>query len=262
MPTFRFAFAGFEVIQIIPAVVPKRIDQQGGAQQLLNLSACHADFQLIAQSLCDDIALLNIDFVGGAGGQRNPEAEYGHHEFGHHFHRDSILPGSDYLPSVIVFEAKPSNFVHWTAERVNGVKPLENSDLKKAGLKATGPRLKILEILESGGARHMSAEDVYRSLIEQGEEVGLATVYRVLTQFETAGLVRRHHFEGGNSVFELDQGEHHDHLLCVKCGRVDEFVDAVIEKRQQAVAANLGYEMTDHTLTIYGVCKECQRRSS
>lgn len=138
---------------------------------------------------------------------------------------------------------------------------LENSDLKKAGLKATAPRLKILEILDNNRALHMSAEDVYKLLLESGEDVGLATVYRVLTQFESAGLVSRHHFEGGHSVFELDQGVHHDHILCVKCGRVDEFVDEIIERQQRAVSERLGYVMTDHSLCIYGVCTACQKKS-
>jgi len=131
-------------------------------------------------------------------------------------------------------------------------------ELRKAGLKATLPRLKILEILERNGNRHMSAEDVYKALLESGEDVGLATVYRVLTQFESAGLVARHHFEGGTSVFELDEGKHHDHLLCVKCGRVEEFVDEVIEKRQKAIAADHNFTITDHSLYIYGVCPDCR----
>ena len=135
---------------------------------------------------------------------------------------------------------------------------MEKTDLKKAGLKATAPRVKILEILEQNRMRHVSAEDVYKVLLSQGEEVGLATVYRVLTQFEQAGLVTRHHFEGGMSLFELDQGEHHDHLLCVKCGRVDEFVDDVIEERQARVAEKSGYKMTDHSLVIYGICEACR----
>ncbi|WP_231971596.1 ferric iron uptake transcriptional regulator [Thiohalobacter thiocyanaticus] len=119
--------------------------------------------------------------------------------------------------------------------------------------------MKILEILEQNEQRHLSAEDVYKALLEAGEDIGLATVYRVLTQFETAGLVTRHHFEGGHSVFELSQGEHHDHILCVKCGRVDEFVDEVIEERQHKIAEKAGYEMTDHSLYIYGVCEKCRK---
>ncbi|HET7587453.1 MAG TPA: ferric iron uptake transcriptional regulator [Gammaproteobacteria bacterium] len=135
---------------------------------------------------------------------------------------------------------------------------MENQELRKAGLKVTLPRVKILEILESNDVRHMSAEDMYKALLESGEDIGLATVYRVLTQFETAGLVTRHHFEGGHSVFELNEGTHHDHIVCVKCGRVDEFVDKVIEQRQRAIADETGYEMTDHSLYIYGICPDCR----
>ena len=136
---------------------------------------------------------------------------------------------------------------------------METQDLKNAGLKVTVPRMKILEALANSEQRHLSAEDVYRNLMEAGEEVGLATVYRVLTQFESAGLVTRHHFEGGQSVFELDEGDHHDHMLCVQCGRVDEFVDDVIEQRQVHIAESRGYRMTDHALYIYGVCPDCQK---
>jgi Fur family transcriptional regulator, ferric uptake regulator len=134
----------------------------------------------------------------------------------------------------------------------------KDNNLKKAGLKVTLPRLKILQILESSKERHLSAEDVYRVLSEASEDIGLATVYRVLTQFEEAGLVIRHNFEEEHAVFELDQGTHHDHLVCVKCGRVDEFTDSVIEKRQQEVAKEMGFSMTDHSLNIYGICRTCQ----
>jgi len=136
---------------------------------------------------------------------------------------------------------------------------VDDSDLKKAGLKITIPRVKILEILENAKLHHVSAEDIYRILLESGDDIGLATVYRVLTQFEEAGLVIRHHFAEGHSVFELDHGNHHDHLVCVKCGRVEEFIDAVIEERQQFVAKQAGYMITDHSLNIYGICKECQK---
>jgi Fur family ferric uptake transcriptional regulator len=134
---------------------------------------------------------------------------------------------------------------------------LDNQDLRKAGLKVTLPRLKILEILEKADPHHMSAEDVYKTLLESGDDVGLATVYRVLTQFEAAGLIKRHNFEGGHAVFEIEQGKHHDHLVCIKCARVDEFIDDAIEKRQELIARQAGFKMTDHSLTIYGVCKEC-----
>lgn len=137
---------------------------------------------------------------------------------------------------------------------------MTTQDLKEAGLKATLPRIKILDILEKAEPRHMSAEDVYKSLLESGDDVGIATVYRVLTQFEAAGLVFRHNFEGGHSVFELNEGQHHDHILCIKCGKVDEFMDTTIEKRQKEIARQYGYEMTDHTLTIHGVCPDCQKK--
>jgi Fur family ferric uptake transcriptional regulator len=137
---------------------------------------------------------------------------------------------------------------------------MDNSNLKKAGLKVTLPRLKILEILEQSPDHHLSAEDIFKVLMESGEEIGLATVYRVLTQFEEAGLVARHNFEGGQSVFELDHGEHHDHLVCVKCGRVEEFVDNVIEKRQEEIASGAGFTITDHSLNIYGICPRCQKK--
>ncbi len=134
---------------------------------------------------------------------------------------------------------------------------LDSEELRKAGLKVTLPRQKILQILENADKHHMSAEDVYRSLLESGDDVGLATVYRVLTQFEAAGLVNRHNFESGNSVFELNQGEHHDHLVCVKCGKVDEFIDEVIEDRQANIAKQNNFRMTDHSLVIYGLCQSC-----
>ncbi len=115
-----------------------------------------------------------------------------------------------------------------------------------------------MEILETSEKHHFSAEDVYRKLISMDEEVGLATVYRVLTQFEDAGLVIRHNFAGGHSVFEINRAEHHDHLVCVKCGKVDEFVDDVIEKRQEKIAKAANYKITDHALIIYGLCESCQ----
>ena len=134
----------------------------------------------------------------------------------------------------------------------------QRHELRKVGLKVTLPRLKILEIFEQAENRHLSAEDIYKDLLQSDEDIGLATVYRVLTQFETAGLVTRHHFEGGHSVFELNEGSHHDHILCVKCGKVDEFVDETIEQRQKDIASRLGYEMTDHCLYMYGICSKCR----
>lgn len=137
---------------------------------------------------------------------------------------------------------------------------MDSRDIKDAGLKVTRPREKILAILESSGRRHLSAEDVYKELLANGDDIGLATVYRVLTQFSTAGLVVRRHFEGGQSVFELNSGEHHDHLVCVKCNQVTEFLDQAIEARQRAIAAQYGFEIEDHSLVIYGICAACSKR--
>ncbi len=130
--------------------------------------------------------------------------------------------------------------------------------LQSVGLKVTSPRLKILKLLHQQGAHHWSAEAAHQSLLEQGEDVGIATVYRVLTQFEMAGLVKRHSFEGGYNVFELRHEEHHDHLVCIECGRVEEFVDPLIETRQMAIAEKFRFNMTDHRLIIYGLCEWCQ----
>ena len=129
--------------------------------------------------------------------------------------------------------------------------PMDNQDLRKAGLKVTLPRLKILQILEESDERHMSAEDVYKALIDAGEDVGLATVYRVLTQFESAGLVMRHNFDGGHAVFELATDEHHDHMVCTETGDVIEFHDDEIEARQRKICEEHGYELVDHSLVLY-----------
>ncbi|WP_194755435.1 ferric iron uptake transcriptional regulator [Aliidiomarina indica] len=130
-----------------------------------------------------------------------------------------------------------------------------DAQLKQAGLKVTSPRIKILEVMKNPAHQHVSAEEVYKILLEQGEEVGLATVYRVLNQFDDAGIVTRHHFEGGRSVFELSAKSHHDHLVCLTCGRVIEFEDDTIERRQIQVATEHGLKLTNHSLYLYGECK-------
>jgi Fur family ferric uptake transcriptional regulator len=137
-------------------------------------------------------------------------------------------------------------------------------ELKNTGLKATLPRLKILEIFQAGRQRHMTAEDVFRSLLEDHSDIGLATVYRVLTQFEQAGLLLRSNFESGKAVYELNEGQHHDHLVCLDCGRVEEFYDAEIESRQQAVAQAKGFVIADHALSLYAHCtqKPCPHRNA
>ncbi len=129
---------------------------------------------------------------------------------------------------------------------------MEKQDIKRAGLKITQPRVKILDLLSKAEDQHLSAEDIYRELLANGDEIGLATVYRVLTQFETAGLVHRHNFEGGQAVFELASDEHHDHMVCMKTGRVVEFYDEIIEQRQKEIAREYGFRLTDHSLTLYG----------
>ncbi len=130
-------------------------------------------------------------------------------------------------------------------------------ELKSTGLKATLPRLKILEIFQTGTQRHMTAEDVFRVLLNERSDIGLATVYRVLTQFEQAGILERSHFESGKAVYELNEGTHHDHLICTSCGRVEEFYDAEIERRQQMIAKDKGWILQDHAMSLYGLCGSC-----
>jgi Fur family ferric uptake transcriptional regulator len=140
--------------------------------------------------------------------------------------------------------------------------PTTPNELKSMGLKATLPRLKILEIFQERRHRHMSAEDVYRELLAEQQDIGLATVYRVLTQFEQAGILKRSNFESGKSVYELDEGQHHDHLVCLQCGRVEEFFDPEIERRQQAIADERGFRLQDHALALYAACtkQDCPHR--
>ena len=133
---------------------------------------------------------------------------------------------------------------------------MSSNELKQAGLKVTLPRMKVLDILREQSNAHLSAENVYKLLLAADEEVGLATVYRVLTQFEEAGLVKRHTFEGGQAVFELDQGQHHDHIVCVQCGKIEEFVDEAIERKQRSIADKIGYQLLDHSLVLYGKCSD------
>jgi Fur family transcriptional regulator, ferric uptake regulator len=133
-------------------------------------------------------------------------------------------------------------------------------ELKSTGLKATLPRLKILEIFQKGSQRHMTAEDVFRVLLQDHSDIGLATVYRVLTQFEQAGILSRVHFESGKAVYELNEGQHHDHFVCTSCGKVEEFYDTEIEKRQQIVAKGKGWTLQDHAMSLYGLCADCAKK--
>lgn len=140
---------------------------------------------------------------------------------------------------------------------------MDQQQLRNAGLKVTLPRVKVLEILHSHQAgeehEHLTAEDIYRELIDSGSQIGLATVYRVLSQFEEAGLVHRHHFEGGQAMFELAEGKHHDHIVCVQCGKIEEFVDDVIEDRQQKIANQRDFDLRDHSLVLYANCLRCDK---
>ena len=132
--------------------------------------------------------------------------------------------------------------------------PITNQDLRKAGLKVTLPRIKILELLENSKQHHLSAEDIYKTLLEHGEDVGLATVYRVLTQFEAAGIIQRHHFDNNHSVFEIMQEDHHDHLVCQNCNKVVEFTNDLIEREQHSIAEKFNFTLTGHALNLYGYC--------
>ena len=134
-------------------------------------------------------------------------------------------------------------------------------DLKSSGLKATLPRIKILDVFHQSSQRHMTAEDVFKALLTEGADIGLATVYRVLMQFEQAGILSRNHFESGKAVFELNEGKHHDHLVCINCGRVEEFYDAEIEKRQNEIAESRGFLLQDQALSLYAICADCQQKA-
>jgi len=141
---------------------------------------------------------------------------------------------------------------------------MQAKDLKRAGLKVTVPRMKILEIMERSDSRHCTAEDIYRKLMQQGEAIGLATIYRVLTQFEAVGMVNRLHFEKGSACYEINRGDHHDHMICTECGRITEFVDEIIEQRQEAIAHAHGFSIGDHSLVLHVECqdKNCQHRNA
>lgn len=133
------------------------------------------------------------------------------------------------------------------------------ADLQSSGLKVTTPRVKVLRVFQSGSRRHWSAEDIYQTLLSEGADIGLATIYRVLDQFVQAGLLSRRHFEAGKSIFELNEGDHHDHIVCLRCGLVEEFCDPQIEARQAAIAAKHGFQLREHVLALYGLCAACSR---
>ncbi|MCP1651943.1 Fe2+ or Zn2+ uptake regulation protein [Pseudomonas nitroreducens] len=212
----------------------------------------HSGLQLVYHVLRYNVALLDVDLVDpreratGECGESQPESETGQHELGVlHQGVTSTILAERRNPDHTCIERCCEAF---RAEKAHMV---ENSELRKAGLKVTLPRVKILQMLDSAEQRHMSAEDVYKALMEAGEDVGLATVYRVLTQFEAAGLVVRHNFDGGHAVFELADSGHHDHMVCVDTGEVIEFMDSEIEKRQKEIVKERGFELVDHNLVLY-----------
>src|SRR6516162_800064 len=236
-----------EVIDVVPAVLVEAVRHERRAEQVPHLRARHADLELIDGLPLQVVALLNVHAIDAAA-KRRGESQGGERENGE-AHRG---PLGDNRGAASYLIAEPPRL---SSARAPPEAHVEGKDLRKAGLKVTLPRLKILEILEGSTTRHLSAEDIYRSLLESNEDIGLATVYRVLTQFEAAGLVTRHHFEDGMAVFELNQGTHHDHIVCLDCGRVEEFMDSGIEERQTAVASKLGFTIRDHSLILYGHCR-------
>jgi Fur family ferric uptake transcriptional regulator len=209
----------------------KGVGEHGCAQQKLDGALRHPDFDLLDGVCREHIALLDVHPVNAARGQARQHDDESS--------RRAVVGGSR-----LGHNAQRS--YHWRGDR-----NVERQDLRDAGLKVTSPRLKVLEILETARERHLSAEGIYRLLLESGDELGLATVYRVLMQFEQAGLVRRHHFEGGTAVFELTDRSHHDHMICLETGRVIEFFDDRIEQIQKDIAERHGYVLEEHSLVLY-----------
>lgn len=251
-----FHLGGYAVLAImeyiIPTVLVEHIHQQRRAQDKAGLGAGHADFQPVNLVGRNGIALGDIELVGGEIAAASQAQQQNQKKAAHC--RDSSACGQQKKGRMIAEFIPLPHSIH------QGIIMSKASDLQGAGLKATGPRLKILSLFEKSAQRHMTAEDVYKLLLDEDEDVGLATVYRVLTQFEQAGLLVRHHFESGKAVFELNHGGHHDHLVCIKCGKVEEFYDPDIEARQDAIAQRSGFLIQDHVLYLYGICTACQQR--
>ena len=233
----------FAPVHVIPAVGMENVVEQRRAEREAHLLLAHAGLELPHHVLRDVVALLDLDAIGrDAGNRRHEAAARKQRERGkRQCDPEDRLRHAHIMPPMSTVQS-----------------------LKDSGLKATLPRRKILELFEGSKVRHLSAEDVYKALIAEGIDVGLATVYRVLTQFEQAGLLARQHFETGKAVFELNQGGHHDHLLCLQCGRVEEFYDPDIEKRQADVARQRGFTLHGHSLALYADCtkKNCPHRSA
>jgi len=255
-----------ELVGIIPAVGVKRVREHGRAKEGAHLLPCLPDLQPIDLVRSNVIALIDVELVNAQ--SRDPGATCRHQCNGGGAEQCAHLWTSAAKNDWKLYHSKTRSRDPWLP--FTGTPPPPNEamstqhDLKNAGLKATLPRLKIINLFEQSKVRHLTAEDVYKQLLAEGLDVGLATVYRVLTQFEQAGLLVRHHFESGKAVFELNQGGHHDHLVCLQCGRVEEFFDAEIEKRQTRIARERGFEISEHALYLYAECTrvKCPYRKS
>jgi Fur family transcriptional regulator, ferric uptake regulator len=270
-----FATAGLEAVDIIPAILIEGVAYQWRTQNEVHLSLGKSRPKLVNHGLGDDVALGNINAINAGKAPRIAAAK--RQRGNENAKKNQIFhAGKRQTGSLACFNKR--DFAGIIPELFAGCQPGsrprsdstgiedasmsgENQELRKAGLKVTLPRVKIMQILENAKDRHLSAEDVYKALRDADEDVGLATVYRVLTQFESAGLVMRHHFEGGHSVFEMMSDEHHDHIVCTKCGRVEEFIDELIEERQLLAAKAHGFTVSDHSLYIYGLCENCQTKT-
>jgi Fur family transcriptional regulator, ferric uptake regulator len=254
-----------KAVNVVPALLVKDIGNQWRPQNKTHLIARLAGFQLADHFLIQDVALLDIDLIFGndlryvrAGGHQGTQYD-DRRKTGFSTEHGATRSFS------ISFEAVYHNrsHAHCRHQPFSEIKKMSDpQSLKNMGLKATLPRLKILELFEKSAQRHLTAEDVYRMLIADHMDIGLATVYRVLTQFEQAGLLERHFFESGKAIFEINRGSHHDHLVCIECGRVEEFYDAEIERRQNLIASERGFTIQDHALHLYAQCikPDCTHR--
>ncbi len=240
-----------ELVHIVPAIGMKRVGDQRRAKRDADLLPRLPDLELVDLVLRDVVALVDVELVDAQAGEIRAAAERKGEAYCAEDHAHGCLRCCQKTIGNYIIGGHPLR------SGPPAVYPAPMStphDLKNAGLKATLPRLRIINLFEQSKVRHLTAEDVYKQLLADGLDVGLATVYRVLTQFEQAGLLIRHHFESGKSVFELNQGGHHDHLVCLQCGRVEEFFDPEIEKRQLRIARDRGFEISEHALYLYAEC--------
>jgi Fur family transcriptional regulator, ferric uptake regulator len=264
-PLLKLALARLEAINIIPAISVKDIGHKRSSQHEAHLITAHTWLELRDHFLGNEVTLPDIDPVGlekvtnGGTAGNGRDQQDGREQFAHgdsgsrsgHWHKGRILKDGRklYHTGLAGLPAAFSSF--------SGLPMSSNSqNLKSIGLKATFPRLKILDLFQKVETRHLTAEDVYRLLIAEDMDIGLATVYRVLTQFEQAGLLERHYFESGKAVFELNEGQHHDHLVCLQCGKVEEFYDPAIEERQNRIAEERGFIVREHALYLYADCQK------